>query len=397
MTLIIDARTGLKRLPDSEFAMRLTRTQQMVREAGLDAILVHSNEADFANVRYLSDYWPLFESAGVIVPAEGEAMLLIGPESKEYAEDHSMLPKIRTMIAYRESAEPDYPELSVSTFKDVFDEALGGKPLAKLGLVGYSILPLPVYDGVRAAFPQVELVKADDIIIKQRIIKSAAELDIMREAFRMSEHALEAVVPQIRAGMTELELVGLVQKELYASGAEYEAHAVYAFAGPRTRHAISRPTHSPILPGTMIQLNLGARLAGYSPSVGRPVCIGPMPTEMRTLVEVGRDAHYKTMEWMKAGVVASEVVSRFYDYIRGRGFGDNLLYGPCHGLGMMEVERPWMESTTHYPLEENMTFQVDTFLQTPTFGLRWENGVRIAADGVEVLSDALMDIMELPL
>jgi Xaa-Pro aminopeptidase len=307
-----------------------------------------------------------------------------------------MLPKIRTMIAYRESAEPDYPELSVSTFKDVFDDALGGKPLNKLGLVGYSILPLPVFDGVRAAFPNAELIKADDIIIKQRIIKSSAELDIMREAFRISEAALAAVVPQMRAGMTELELVGLIQKELYAAGAEYEAHAVYAFAGPRTRHAISRPTHSPILPGTMIQLNLGARLAGYSPSVGRPLCIGPMPADMRALVEVGRDAHYKTMEWMKAGVIASEVVSRFYDYIRGRGFGDNLLYGPCHGLGMMEVERPWMESTTHYPLEVDMTFQVDTFLQTPTFGLRWENGVRVTADGVEVLSDALMDIMELP-
>lgn len=395
MTLVVDPRTGLKRLPDSEFAMRLARTRQTVREAGLDAILIHSNEADFANVRYLSDYWPLFESAGCIVPAEGEAILLIGPESKEYAEDHSMLPKIRTMIAYRESAEPDYPELSVSTFNDVFDEALGGKPLTKLGLVGYSIMPLPVYDGVREAFPNAELTRADDIIIKQRIIKSEAELAVMREAFRMSEAALEAVVPRIRAGMTELELVGIIQKELYAAGAEYEAHAVYAFSGPRTRHAISRPTHSPILPGTMIQLNFGARLAGYSPSVGRPLCVGRMPDEMRTLVEVGRDAHFKTMEWMKAGVIASEVVSRFYDYIRGRGFGDNLLYGPCHGLGMMEVERPWMESTTHYPLEENMTFQVDTFLQTPTYGLRWENGVRITADGVEELSNAMMDIMEL--
>ncbi|HOS44297.1 MAG TPA: M24 family metallopeptidase, partial [Armatimonadota bacterium] len=334
---------------------------------------------------------------GCIVPADGEAILLIGPESKEYAEDHSMLPTIRTMIAYRESAEPDYPELSVSTFGDVFDEALGGRPLHTLGLVGYSIMPLPVYDGVRAAFPGVELVKADEIIIKQRVIKSPAELEVMREAFRMSEHALEAVVSHIRAGMTELELVGLIQKELYAAGAEYEAHAVYAFAGPRTRHAISRPTHSPIMPGTMIQLNLGARLAGYSPSVGRPLCIGPMPAEMRALVEVGRDAHYQTMAWMRAGVIASDVVSRFYDYIRSRGFGDHLLYGPCHGLGMMEVERPWMESTTHYPLEENMTFQVDTFLQTPAFGLRWENGVRVAADGVETLSDALMDIMELPL
>jgi len=387
-------RSGVMSLPDSEFALRMARTQEAIRRAGLDAILIHSNEADFANVRYLSDYWPLFESAGLVVPADGTPILLIGPESEAYAEDRSRLPAIRKLIPYRESAEPEYPEVPVSTFASVFNEATGGKPVRRIGLVGYSIMPLPVYDGLREAFPQAELIRADDILIDQRIIKSPAELDVLREAFRISEQALAAVLPLIRAGMTELELVGLIQKELYWAGAEYEAHAIYAFAGRSTRHAISRPTHRPIARGTMIQLNIGGRLAGYSPSVGRPVCIGPMPAEMRRLVTVGRDAHYKTMEWMKAGVIASEVVTKFYEFMHARGCSEYLLYGPCHGLGMMEVERPWMESTTHYPLKENMTFQVDTFLQSPDFGLRWENGVRITADGVETLSNAFMDILE---
>ncbi|MBC7288641.1 MAG: aminopeptidase P family N-terminal domain-containing protein, partial [Armatimonadetes bacterium] len=49
-------------IPAEEFASRIARVQQRLNEEGLDALLVHSDEADFANVRYLSDYWPMFET-----------------------------------------------------------------------------------------------------------------------------------------------------------------------------------------------------------------------------------------------------------------------------------------------------------------------------------------------
>jgi Xaa-Pro aminopeptidase len=49
----------------------------------------------------------------------------------------------------------------------------------------------------------------------------------------------------------------------------------------------------------------------------------------------------------------------------------------------MEVEPPWMELTSEYPLKENMTFQVDTFLYTEEYGLRWEDAVRVTKNGVE--------------
>ena len=71
------------------------------------------------------------------------------------------------------------------------------------------------------------------------------------------------------------------------------------------------------------------------------------------------------------------------------GYGNNYVYGPCHGTGMIEVEAPWMETSTHYPLEENMTFQIDTFISGPTFGCRWEKGVAIKKDGVESYTDYL--------
>jgi Xaa-Pro aminopeptidase len=386
----------MKTIPTTEFEQRLATAQRRVAEAGLDAAIVHSNEADFANVRYLSDYWPAFESAGVIIPAQGEPILLIGPESETYARDRSRIATIRKVLWYRESAEPDYPDIPISSFAEVFAEACNGRPVMRLGVVGRAIFPRVIHDEIRKALPGVEFVDADAVVGDMRIIKSPNEVAVLREAFEISEVAIEESLEQMRPGMTELQVVGLALKSLYSHGAEYEAHPQYVMGGRNTNHAISRPTHRPLVRGEMIQLNLGARLAGYSPSVGRPCCFGKMPDEMRRLVEVGLEAHLKTMEFMRAGEPAKEVVRRFEQFVQAKGCGTNLLYGPCHGLGMIEVERPWMESTSEYVLQENMTFQVDTFLHTDSYGLRWEDGVRVTAAGVEQLSGQNLRVLELP-
>ena len=55
----------MKEIAEAEFRARIKRFQGNIRAAGLDAALVHGNEADFANVRYLTEYWPTFEAAAV--------------------------------------------------------------------------------------------------------------------------------------------------------------------------------------------------------------------------------------------------------------------------------------------------------------------------------------------
>ena len=388
---------AMNAIPGSEFTERQLRAQQRVAEAGLDAVIVHSNEADFANVRYLSNYWPAFESAGAIIPAEGKPILLIGPESETYALDRSRIEAVRKVLWYRESAEPDYPDIAISTFAEVFAEACGGRPVRRLGIVGRAIFPVVIYEEIRKALPGVEMVGADETISDMRIIKSPNEIALLKEGFRISQIAVDECLARMEPGMTELEVVGLALGSLYSHGAEYEAHPQYVMGGTNTNHAISRATYRPLAQGEMIQLNLGARVGGYSPSVGRPCCFGRMPGEMRRLVQVGLEAHLKTMEFMRAGVLAKEVVASFEEFVKSKGCSENLLYGPCHGIGMMEVERPWMESTSDYLLQENMTFQVDTFLHTDSYGLRWEDGVRITADGVEQLSNCRQEVLELPL
>ena len=385
----------MQAIPKSEYAQRMEKFQRNIREAGLDAALVHSNEADFANVRYLTEYWPTFESAGVFVPAKGKPVLIIGPESEAYAQGRSLVPDIAMMVEYRESADPEYPGIPVANYARVVKMAMGGRKLKRLGLVGFSIMPLPVYFSLQREFPGTDLVKADDTLVGLRILKSANEVKLMKRAYQISEQAIDAILGEIKPGMTELQVIGIAQREIYRNGGEYEGHALYCFCGPGTRHAISRPTHNKIKRNEMIQLNIGARVGGYSSSVGLPFSIGKLPPRKKRLLEFGLEAHLKTYELMKGGKEAAEVVREYEAFVAGRGFKENMLYGPCHGIGMMEVERPWLESTSAYALQENMMFQVDTFFQGEDFGLRWENGVRVTKTGVEKLSRKFQHLVEL--
>jgi Xaa-Pro aminopeptidase len=385
----------VKKITTVEFKARMTQFQANIRAAGLDAALVHGNEADFANVRYLTEYWPTFEAAAVFVPARGTPVLIIGPESLTYAQGRSVVPAILKMVEYRESAEPQYPGIPVASYQDVVKRAMPGQKLKKLGIVSWSITTLPVWMRLKSDLPGVEFVKADDTLIDLRIVKSPAEIALMKKAFQIGEEAIDAILGEIKPGMTELQVIGIAQREIYKRGGEYEGHALYCFCGPATNNAISRPTHNKIRKNEMIQLNIGARVGGYSSSVGLPFSIGKLPARKQRLLAFGLEAHHKTMELMRAGKAAAAVCREYEAWVKAQGFGSYMLYGPCHGIGMMEVERPWMESTSTYDLQENMTFQVDTFFYDKDFGLRWENGVRVKKGGVERLSRKYMKLVQL--
>ncbi|MBC7218217.1 MAG: aminopeptidase P family protein [Candidatus Caldatribacterium sp.] len=388
--------TVLWGIPESEFRERVERIQEKLVEHDFDAYLVHSNEADQGNVRYLSDYWPVFESAGVLVPKEGEPVLLVGPESEPFARERSKIPKIRKLLAYRESAEPEYPELELSTFRDVFDEVSGGRGIKRLALGDYAILPVPVLEGIREALgPGGEIVRAEWIITEMRMIKSENEIALMREAHRISALALEEVLGILKPGMRETEVVGLLHEAMYRLGAESEAFPVYVFGGKKTKSAINRAGSDRLREGEVIQICVGARFGGYASSIGRPIFFGKMPDDVRKRIQFGLDAHRKTLEWVREGVEARDIAVKFYKYFQDHGYAANYLYGPCHGTGILEVEKPWVERNSQYRLKKNMTFMADTFFTAEEYGFRWEVGFRVTEDGCEVFAEVPNEVIEL--
>ena len=376
-------------IPDWEYQERIKKAAKMVADRGLDVMLVVSTESDYANARYFSGFWPLFERAGVAISASGDAALLVGPESSVFGRDMGKLEKVFVLKEFRESADPAYPELKPDTFEDAF-KAIGvsGKNI-KIGLGSYVECTLPIYEGLKDAYPNAEIVRCNDIMVELRKIKSENELACIREGFRIVELATDEVIKCLKPGVTELQMVGVAQRVIYENGAEYEGLPMYVFSEESTRHAISRSRYREIKKGDIVQLNLSAKIDGYSPAIGLPVVMGKLEGERRELVEFCRLQHEWTCEQIKAGVVASDIAKKFLQNFKDAGYEKNYVYGPCHGTGMIEVEAPWMETSSDYVLEENMTFQVDTYISGPTFGCRWEKGIAVKKDGYESYTDYL--------
>lgn len=376
-------------IPDYEYQDRIKRAAKMVADRGLDVMVVSSTESDYANARYFSGFWPLFERAGVAIAANGDAALLVGPECIIFAQDVAKIDKIFCLKEFRESADPSYPELTPSTFRDVF-KAIGvtGENI-KIGLGSYIECTLPIFEGLRESFPKAEIVKCNDIMVDLRKIKSENELACIKEGFRIIELATDEVIRALKPGVTELEMVGVAQRVIYENGAEYEGLPMYVFSESSTRHAISRSSYKKIGKGDIVQLNLSAKIDGYSPAIGLPVIMGKLSEDRRAYIDFCLKAHDWTCERIKAGVMASDIAKDFYKLYEENGYRDSFVYGPCHGTGMIEVEPPWMETISDYLLEENMTFQVDTFISGPTFGTRWEKGVVVTKDGYRSMTDYL--------
>ena len=376
-------------IPDYEYKERIAKAAKLLREKNLDVMVVASTESDYANARYFSGFWPVFERAGVAISASGDACLLVGPESAIFAKDFGKLDKIFVLKEFRESADPAYPELIPNTFAEAF-RAIGvsGENI-RIGIGSYVECTLPVYEGLKDAYPKADISFCPDVMVSLRKIKSENEIACLREGFRIIEIATDEVIKNLRPGVTELQMVGIAQKVIYEHGAEYEGLPMYVFSEASTRHAISRSTYKQIGKSDIVQLNLSAKIDGYSPSIGLPVCMGKLEGDRRAYVQFCLDQHKWTEQQLKAGVMASDVAKQFLQNFKDAGYGENYTYGPCHGTGMIEVEAPWMETISDYLLEENMTFQIDTFISAPTFGCRWEKGIAIRKDGVESYTDYL--------
>ena len=389
------AEHGTIRIPDEEYKQRVQRAAKILQREGLDALIVNSNEADYANARYFSGFWPLFERCGVAISPAGDAALMVGPESREFGADRCKLDKVFVLKAYREGADPAYPELQADTYQDVFN-ALGikGKKL-RIGVASYLDTSVIIMEAIRDAFPEAEIVRADHIMVELRSIKSVNEINCLREGYRIAELATQQVIKEIRPGMTELQMVGVAQRVVYENGAEYEGLPMYVFSEASTRHAISRSSYRKFEKGDIVQLNLSAKIDGYSAAIGYPIVLGKLEGRRRDVVMFGLEAHKWTQKQVKAGVMASDIAQNFYKFYEENGYKDNFVYGPLHGTGMIEVEAPWVETSSTYKLQPNMCYQIDTFISSDTFGVRWEKGIAVTENGCDVLSPEIGTLYEL--
>ncbi len=370
-------------LQKSDFQERIERARKQLLTTDLGAVLVFSTESEPAGVRYFADYWPSFETTAVLIPRSGEAALIIGPESLTYAKSRSRLDRIIQVMDFRESSQPDYPGSKHPDWSAI----LGEFKVKKLGISGWHMFPHSIMANIAGALGGFEnVVSADELLRPVTIKKMPCEIECLRKAARISEVGFKAILDTIKPGMTEAELCGIATAAMLGAGAEATGYPIWCCSGPNSNQAISRPSLRRVQTGEIIHFSIGAKVEGYSASIGRPVVLGQCPGEIRKFMQVGLDAANLTFELIQAGSHAGEVAKKIHGYVIGKGYGHALLYGPAHGCGQMECEYPFLETSSTYILEEGMTFMQDMFLSQNGMGFRWEDGLIVRKGPAEQLS-----------
>ncbi len=380
------------RIPDSEFAQRARNVQALMRRDGIDALLAFGNEAEPQFARYLCDYWPSFETCGVLVAQRGDPVLLIGPESYTFASDRSRIKDIRRLAAFRESSNPEYPGEKLETVADVLDRLVGDGGCRRFAIAGYNLIPHVTYTELAQAlkrYGDIEIVRGDELMMELRMIKSENEIACLRHAGAITAKAFDYALAHIRPGMTELQVRGLAEAAMYEAGAENESYPLWVLAGAGGNQAISRARHKEIQKEDFVFLQIGARYEGYASTIGRPVFFGKPEQYLVDAVKVGYEAHEMISSQLHEGKDAAELAREYIEFMDRRGHREWLLYGPCHATGLMEGEPPWIETSVDYRLRENMTYCIDIFMgnNRTERGFRIEDSVRVGKDRADNMTN----------
>lgn len=199
-------------IPKSEFCQRIERIQEALAKDKLDAMMVYGDEYRRENLRYVSNFWPIFERGACFVPRKGDPVLAGAPEGERYARE--MCPweqvlNIKEFACVSVPEEIDYPLATFSSLKAILADTLqGGK---RLGLVGKWDIPAPIFERVRGALPNLEIVESDSILRELRLIKSPNEIACLREAGRLACVGYEKLMAAAVPGNTELMSAGAAE------------------------------------------------------------------------------------------------------------------------------------------------------------------------------------------
>ncbi len=386
----------LEKLPKSEFERRISRVQEEMKKKDLDALVTYSSENESASSRYLTDFWPFFDFAGVIIPAEGEAALVTGgPESYDFAKRFSYTDNILINPLYVETSAPDWvPDVEGESFEQILPRICGKTP-KRVGLGDWNIFPFLILDDLKKGAPGAEFIPADDILLSVRTVKADVEIPYIEKAYKIVEEAMKTALTAAAPGMAEYELESIARRKMLELGAEGMPYPSWVCSGPNTVLSLCRSSSRKIEKGDLVQFTFGSKFMGYCGNMCRPFVIGPVPDGVKKLMNAALEATDYALNTIRAGKKASDLFQGYHDILSKYGYEEFTLYGPAHGTGYSEVEGLWLSKDAEFTIEPNMLFNIDIWLSDGTYGMRYEEGVLVTEDGLKELNNYRREIISL--
>lgn len=367
------------------YLRRQARLAESLQRRGLDALALNPGPS----LTYLTGLnFHLMErpTAGIFKP--GQAPVIVHAELE--ARKLDALPFRVESFAFGED-----PQQWPLAFRNAARAA--GVESARIG-VEPNRMRLLEFRYLKEAAPKAEFIFAEETIADLRLCKDAAEIELMRQAVRIAQEALEATLPIVEAGRSEREIASELTVQLLRAGSDSEApFAPIVSGGPNGANPHATPGERRLQRGDLLVIDWGAYYNGYVSDLTRTFAIGEVDDECRRIAEIVAEANAAGRAAARPGVACQEVDRAARRVIENAGYGVYFTHRTGHGIGMEGHENPYMREGNELILQPGMAFTVEPGIYlTGRNGVRIEDNVVITANGAETLSDLPRHLRVLP-
>ncbi len=350
---------------------RADRISVRLAAEGLDALLI----TDAVNLRYVTGFTG---SSGLAV---------VGSQVRRFVTD----------FRYVEQAKAEVEGFDRERAAQQLADALaGGWPdgAVRLGFDDASV-SVRAHAKLRDTLPaNVELVPAAGVVEAERAIKEPGEVETLRAAAALVDDIYAWVLEHGLVGRTERDVAVAVEHEMRVRGASGPSFPSIVASGAHGALPHAQPRDVEIPDGTLVTIDIGARLDGYCSDCTRTFATGQPPDDLLAAYALVLRAQVTALDGVRPGPEGREVDALARDIIEAAGHGEHFGHSLGHGVGLEPHEAPRLARTASARLEAGHAVTVEPGVYLPgRGGVRIEDLVVVTGDGREVLSQTSKHLM----
>ncbi|WP_078082967.1 M24 family metallopeptidase [Microbulbifer mangrovi] len=362
---------GVQPISVSEREARVTRAQELMAKNGIDAMVLEPGAAMlyFTGIRW----WRSERLTCVIIPRRGE-LAVVTPFFEEPSVRESMTfgEDVRT---WHEHESPFARVAGVLKDRGIKSGAIGLEASVRWF----------VADGIREALPGFKLVSADPVTRGCRMIKSPAELALMKKANEITLASYGKVYKGLRPGMTPDDVNQMMREAQTALGGQGVWTMALFGEASAYPHGSGQPQQ--IREGQIVLMDCGCSVEGYQSDISRTFVYGEPSKKQRKIWSLVREGQNVAFDAAKIGASAGSVDDAVRAFYLKNGFGPDyrlpgLSHRTGHGIGMEGHEPVNFVRGEKTRLAPGMCFSNEPGLYLPgEFGVRIEDCLYMTEDG----------------
>lgn len=223
-------------------------------------------------------------------------------------------------------------------------------------------------------------------------IKSAREIELMRESCRLLANVHDELGKAIKPGMSTLDIDTLGEKLIRDLGCvpnfkDYHGYpaSICVSVNEEVVHGIPNK-HRILKEGDIVSLDAGLIYHGYHSDAARTHAVGKISPEAQKLIDVTKQSFFEGIKMAKAGNHLYDISNAIDAYVSQFGYGIvRDLVG--HGIGTSLHEDPqipnFAQKRRGLKLQPGMTLAIEPMINAGTWEVEWldDDWTVVSADG----------------